>query len=166
MVLSLKDYSGGEKLFYFYDAISSIITADSIDMTKAFFGSRYKKGGDDYLNCPLNEDEYRALYDEIIRAEYVVPHIDESLRFFEGCLPVEEIARRKYRSLTFGPFKPVELGSGKSNMPFAVVQLRLENKKKTFYSVVAFQMRMKYGSQEKVLRKIPALRGCEIVKIR
>lgn len=155
---------GNSEYLYFYDAISPVITADSIDYTKAFFASRYDKGGADYLNCPLNEDEYKILYKAILEAECVEPHIKEELKFFEGCLPIEEIARRGYRSLVFGPLKPVGLGFPKDKMPFAVVQLRAENKAKTLYSIVAFQTRMKYGSQEKVLRTIPALRHCEIVR--
>ena len=161
---SLKRYISDKGLLYFYDAISPIITFDSIDMNYAFFGSRYKKGSDDYINCPLTKEEYDALYNEIINAELYTPHIDEDLRFFEGCLPVEEIAKRGYKSLSFGPFKPVGLGYDKNNMPYAVVQLRRENKAGTLYSVVAFQTRMKYGAQERVLKKIPALRNCEIVR--
>ncbi len=164
IVRSIQDILGADKLLYFYDAVSPIVTFDSIDMSKAFKASRYNRGGDDYINCPINEDEYKRLYDVIINAEYVESHIDESLKFFEGCLPVEEIARRGYKSLSFGPFKPVGLGFDKSNMPYAVVQLRPENRSGTLYSVVAFQTRMKYGYQEKALRVIPALRNCEIVR--
>jgi len=156
--------TGGKEFMYFYDAISPIVTFDSIDMSKAFFGSRYNKGEDDYINCPLNEDEYKRLYETIINAEGVSPHIDEDLKFFEGCLPVEEIARRGYKSLAFGPFKPVGFGYSKKDMPFAVVQLRAENRSKTLYSVVAFHNRMRYAWQERVLRLIPALRKCEIVR--
>ncbi len=161
---SLMNIAGGSDFLYFYDAVSPIITYESVDMSKAFFGSRYKKGSGDYINCPLSEEEYRALYNAIISAELVESHIDENLKFFEGCLPAEEIARRGYKSLAFGPFKPVGLGFDRKNMPFAVVQLRAENRERTLYSVVAFQTRMRYGSQEKVLRLIPALKNCEIVR--
>ncbi|MCX7958470.1 MAG: methylenetetrahydrofolate--tRNA-(uracil(54)-C(5))-methyltransferase (FADH(2)-oxidizing) TrmFO, partial [Deltaproteobacteria bacterium] len=164
LAASFRKMIGGTDLLYFYDAVSPVVTSDSIDMEKAFLGSRYGKGGDDYINCPLSEDEYKKLYEAIIGAELVNSHIDENLRFFEGCLPVEEIARRGFKSLSFGPFKPVGLGFEKINMPYAVVQLRAENRKKTLYSVVAFQTRMKYSSQEHVLRLIPALRNCEIVR--
>lgn len=162
--INLRKLAGADDFLYFYDAISPIITSDSIDMTKAFLGSRYNKGGDDYINCPLNKVEYKEFYDAIINAEYVKPHIDENLNFFEGCLPVEEIANRGFESLIYGPFKPVGFGFEKRNMPFAIVQLRPENREKTLYSIVAFQTRMKYGSQEKVIRLIPALKNCEIVR--
>ncbi|MGB9600552.1 MAG: methylenetetrahydrofolate--tRNA-(uracil(54)-C(5))-methyltransferase (FADH(2)-oxidizing) TrmFO, partial [Myxococcota bacterium] len=164
LAMNLKRMAGGDEFLYFYDAISPIVTADSIDMGKAFLGSRYNKGGDDYINCPLNKEEYRVFYDAIINAEYVKSHIDESLKFFEGCLPLEEIAKRGFDSLTFGPFKPVGFGFEKSDMPYAVVQLRAENREKTLYSMVAFQTRMKYGSQKKVIKLIPALKKCEIVR--
>lgn len=163
-VVSLAKIIQDRNFLYFYDAVSPIITFDSIDMTKAFYGSRYNRGEGEYINCPLNESEYREFYEAIINAELVESHIDESLRFFEGCLPVEEIARRGYKSLSFGPFKPVGLGFDKKNMPYAVVQLRPENRQRTLYSVVGFQTRMKYSSQEKVLRLIPALKNCEIVR--
>ncbi|MCX7944946.1 MAG: methylenetetrahydrofolate--tRNA-(uracil(54)-C(5))-methyltransferase (FADH(2)-oxidizing) TrmFO [Deltaproteobacteria bacterium] len=163
-VASLKRMIGNSDLLYFYDAISPIVTFESIDMSKAFFGSRYKKGGDDYINCPLTEKEYKDLYDAIVNAELIESHINEDLKFFEGCLPIEEIARRGYKSLLFGPFKPVGLGFSKNDMAYGVVQLRAENRARTLYSIVSFQTRMKYGYQEKVLRMIPALKNCEIVR--
>lgn len=153
-----------EDLLYFYDAISPIITAESIDMSKAFYGSRNNKGGDDYINCPLSEDEYRVLYEMLMSAELVEPHIDEPLRFFDGCMPIEEIARSGYRSLSFGPFKPVGFKFESGKRPFAIVQLRRENRAGTLYSIVAFQTRMKYGYQKKVINLIPALRDCEIIR--
>jgi len=161
---SLKSFFPQENLLYFYDAISPIVSFDSIDMNYAFFGSRYNKGKDDYINCPLDKNVYDQLYNAILSAELYSPHIDEDLRFFEGCLPIEEIAMRGYKSLSFGPFKPVGFGFDKKDMPYAVVQLRRENRAGTLYSLVAFQTRMKYGSQERVLRLIPALKNCEIVR--
>ena len=148
---------------YFYDAISPIVSFESIDMSRAFFGARY--GVDDsYINCPLTEEEFERFYQELIKAEEFVPHLEED-RFFEGCLPVEEIARRGKESLLFSVMKPVGLVDPKTGeMPYAVVQLRRENKEGTMWNLVGFQTRLRRKEQERVFRLIPCLRRAEFLR--
>jgi methylenetetrahydrofolate--tRNA-(uracil-5-)-methyltransferase len=157
-----KSLSGliGKDFLYFYDAVSPVITADSIDMTKAFAANRYGKGTPDYLNCSMSRDEYGAFYEFLTNAECVDPHDFERGHFFEGCMPVEEIARRGEQTLLFGPMKPVGLDDNAS----AVVQLRKENSDGTLYSLVGFQTRLKWGEQKKLVRMIPGLENAEIVR--
>ncbi len=143
---------------HFYDAIAPIVEADSIDLNKAFFQSRYDKGGDDYLNCPFSKAEYDAFVAELLQAEKVAPRDFEKPKYFEGCLPVEVLAERGEKTLAFGPMKPVGLldpHTGK--MPYAVIQLRAENANKSAYSLVGFQTRMKHAEQQRVFRMIPGL---------
>lgn len=156
----------GENYLFFYDAIAPIVDADTIDYDKAFFASRYAKGGeDDYLNCPLTEEEYRAFEEALVNAE-VSLHADvDPKELFEGCLPIEVLARRGRDALRFGPMKPVGLIDPRTGrQPYAVVQLRPENRERTMYNLVGFQTSLKYGEQERVFRMIPALAHAEFLR--
>ncbi len=156
----------GYDTLYFYDAISPIVEADSVDFSKGFWGSRYGKGGDDYFNCVLTEEEYKRFYEELLKAEKVEPKDFEKAVHFEGCLPVEEMARRGYQTLLFGPMKPVGLIDPRTGkQPFAVVQLRRENKEGTLLSLVGFQTKLTYPEQKRVFRLIPALRNAVFVRL-
>ncbi len=149
----------------FYDAIAPIISADSIDMNKAFFASRRNKGGSDYCNCPFNEDEYKIFYDALISSEKVIPHEFEKETFFEACLPIEIIASRDYKTLTFGPMKPVGLIDPRTDKrPFAVCQLRKENEEADAFNMVGFQTRMTFKEQKRVIRLIPGLENAEFLR--
>jgi methylenetetrahydrofolate--tRNA-(uracil-5-)-methyltransferase len=156
---------------YFYDAASPIVDAESIDRSIAFEASRYGKGMDDgspggYLNCPLSREEYDAFREELLKAELVPLKDFEPLKLFEGCLPIEELARRGERTLAFGPLKPVGLIDPRTGLrPHAVVQLRQENRAATLYSMVACQTRMKWGDQQRVFRMIPGLQNAEFVRL-
>ena len=143
---------------YFYDSISPIVEADSIDMSKVYLAARYDKGTADYINCPMSKDEYDRFYDALIAAESVEAKDWEKLNYFEGCLPIEEIARRGRDTLRFGPMKPVGLRDPRTGKPpYAVVQLRQENLRADSYNLVGFQNHLKYGEQARVLRLIPGL---------
>ncbi len=147
----------GQDNLHFYDAIAPIVTAESIDMAKVFRASRYG-AGDDYLNCPFSEEEYAAFYQALMEAEQVSLKSFEEPRYFEGCLPIEVMAARGYRTLAFGPMKPVGLTDPRTGrQPFAVVQLRAENREGTLYNLVGFQTKLKYPEQERVFRLIPGL---------
>jgi methylenetetrahydrofolate--tRNA-(uracil-5-)-methyltransferase len=149
----------------FYDAAAPIVMGDSIDMTKAFYGSRYDKGGDDYINCPMDEMQYRAFYDALTGAETVLLHGFEQGRVFEGCMPVETMASRGFQTLLFGPLKPVGLKApGADKMPYAVVQLRREDKDGRMYNLVGFQTHLKFGEQQRVFRMIPGLEQAEFAR--
>ena len=155
----------GEDHLYFYDAVSPVVEADTIDMERAFRASRYGRGGDDYVNCPLTEEEYRAFHEAVTTAERATVHDFEHEKFFEGCLPLEVIASRGPETLRFGPMKPVGLRDPVSGRrPFAVVQLRQDDLAATHFSVVGFQTQLKWGEQKRVLRMIPALREAEFVR--
>ena len=150
---------------YFYDAIAPIIASDSIDQTKAFRAARYGKGGDDYLNCPLNEKEYSEFYHALIAANSVPLQRFEDTRWFEACLPIEELARRGVDTLRFGPMKPVGLIDPRTGrQPYAAVQLRQENLMADAYSMVGFQNHLRYGEQARVLRLIPGLEQAEFLQ--
>ncbi|PWB47353.1 MAG: methylenetetrahydrofolate--tRNA-(uracil(54)-C(5))-methyltransferase (FADH(2)-oxidizing) TrmFO [Candidatus Methylomirabilota bacterium] len=152
-------------LLYFYDAISPIVAAESIDRTVAFAASRYDKGGHDYLNCPLTREEYRRFWDAIRTAELAPIHPFEGAHYFERCLPVEVLVARGEDALRFGPMKPVGLTDPRTGrQPYAVVQLRLENREATMYNMVGFQTRMKWGEQRRVLRMIPGLGDTEFLR--
>ena len=156
----------GYDTLYFYDAISPIVEAESVDFSKGFWGSRYGKGGDDYFNCVLTEEEYKKFYEELLKAEKVEPKDFEKAVHFEGCLPVEEMAKRGYQTLLFGPMKPVGLIDPRTGkQPFAVVQLRRENKEGTLLSLVGFQTKLTYPEQKRVFRLIPALRNAVFVRL-
>ncbi|HWO01988.1 MAG TPA: methylenetetrahydrofolate--tRNA-(uracil(54)-C(5))-methyltransferase (FADH(2)-oxidizing) TrmFO [Blastocatellia bacterium] len=152
----------GSSQLYFYDAISPVVEADTIDQRIAFPAARYDKGGPDYLNCPMDEAEYGRFYDELISAESVALHEFEKTMYFEGCLPIEELARRGRDTLRYGPMKPVGLRDPRTGrQPFAVVQLRQENLLADSYNLVGFQNHLKFGEQKRVLRLIPGLEQAE-----
>lgn len=155
----------GQDYLYFYDAASPIVSTDSLDPDAMFAASRYGKSGDDYLNCPLNEAEYQAFYEALMAAE-TVPFKDfEKPKFFEACLPVEELAARGRDTLRFGCMKPVGLPDPRTGKEaYAVLQLRAENEARTMYNLVGFQTRMKWGEQRRVFRLIPALRQAEFLR--
>ncbi len=149
----------GESSLSFYDAAAPIITAECIDTDRAFFGARYGKGGDDYLNCPMTKDEYLAFYDALVHAERAV---DEIGGVFEGCMPVEVMAARGEDALRYGPLRPV--GFRDAGKPYAVLQLRRENTESTLYNLVGFQTNLRFGEQKRVFSMIPALKNIEIVR--
>jgi methylenetetrahydrofolate--tRNA-(uracil-5-)-methyltransferase len=156
--------SGNDHL-YFYDSISPIVEADSIDMSRVYLAARYGKGTADYINCPFTREEYDRFYDALIAAQSVEGHAWEKLNYFEGCLPIEEIARRGRDTLRFGPMKPVGLDDPKTGrMPYAVVQLRQENLRADSYNLVGFQNHLKYGEQARVLRLIPGLENVRFLR--
>jgi methylenetetrahydrofolate--tRNA-(uracil-5-)-methyltransferase len=155
----------GQQHLYFYDAVSPVVEADSIDFEKTFRASRYGRGGDDYVNCPLDEDQYRAFHQALTTAECAVLHAFEHEFFFEGCLPVEVIASRGYDTLRFGPMKPVGLvDPATGRRPFAVVQLRQDDLAASHFSVVGFQTQLKWGEQKRVFRLVPGLGPAEFVR--
>jgi len=155
----------GEDQLYFYDAIAPIIAADSIDQRTAFRAARYGKGGDDYLNCPLDREQYAQFYAALIEANSVPLQRFEQTRWFEACLPIEELARRGVDTLRYGPMKPVGLIDPHTGRePYAVVQLRQENLMADAYSVVGFQNHLRYGEQARVLRMIPGLERAEFLQ--
>jgi len=156
----------GDRHLFFYDAISPIVTADSIDLGKAFKASRYGKGGDDYINCPMLEDEYYRFVKALNQAEKVPVRNFEKKYLFEGCLPIEELAARGKDTLAFGPLKPVGLIDPKTGkQPFAVIQLRQEDQFRTLFNLVGFQTRLKHEEQKRVFRMIPGLEKGEFVRL-
>jgi len=160
--------TGAERLF-FYDSISPIVEADSIDLTIAFRASRYGKsldGSEDYLNCPFDRDQYERFVDALLAADAVPAHIPEDATpFFEACLPIEELARRGRETLRFGPMKPVGLVDPRTGRrPYAVVQLRQENLRADSYNLVGFQNHMRFGEQARIFRMIPGLEKAEFVR--
>ena len=155
----------GASHLYFYDSISPIVEADSIDMEKVYLAARYDKGTADYINCPMSRDDYESFYDALVAAEAVEAHDWEKLNYFEGCLPIEEIARRGRDTLRFGPMKPVGLKNPRTGqMPYAVVQLRQENLRADSYNLVGFQNHLKFGEQARVLRLIPGLENARFLR--
>lgn len=156
----------GEEHLYFYDAISPIVTADSIDMELAFRAARYDKGGDDYLNLPLTREQYYRFVDALIAAERVPTHAFERFVAFAGCMPIEEMADRGKDTLSFGPMRAVGLTDPRSGKrPHAVVQLRQENRDRTLYNLVGFQTKMTYPEQRRVFALIPGLAKAEFVRL-
>jgi methylenetetrahydrofolate--tRNA-(uracil-5-)-methyltransferase len=150
---------------YFYDSISPIVEADSIDMDKVYLAARWGKGTADYINCPMNEAEYDTFYDALVSAESVQSHDWENLNYFEGCLPIEEIARRGRDTLRFGPMKPVGLVDPRTNTrPHAVVQLRQENLRADSYNIVGFQNHLKFPEQARIFRLIPGLENAKFLR--
>jgi methylenetetrahydrofolate--tRNA-(uracil-5-)-methyltransferase len=153
------------KHLYFFDAISPIVDADTINMDVVFRASRYDKGGDDYLNCPMDEPTYEAFYRALLAAEKVQPKDFEKTPYFEACIPVEVMAERGRQTLLFGPMKPVGLADPKTDArPFAVVQLRAENRHGTCYNLVGFQTKLTYPEQRRVFRMIPGLERAEFLR--
>ncbi len=156
----------GEDYLYFYDAIAPIISADSIDRSIAFAASRWGKGGDDYVNCPMTREEYYAFVDAVVVAEKVPTRDFERCVHFEGCMPIEEMARRGRDTLAFGPMRPVGLTDPRTgSRPFAVVQLRQDNAIASLFNIVGFQTKMTYPEQRRVLRMIPGLEHAEFVRL-
>jgi methylenetetrahydrofolate--tRNA-(uracil-5-)-methyltransferase len=150
---------------YFYDSISPIVEADSIDMSRVYMAARYDKGSADYINCPMTPDEYACFYDALVAAQSVEERDWEKLNYFESCLPIEEIARRGRDTLRFGPMKPVGLINPRTGrMPYAVVQLRQENLRADSYNLVGFQNHLKFGEQARVLRLIPGLENARFLR--
>ncbi len=150
---------------YFYDSISPIVEAESIDMSRVYMAARYDKGSADYINCPMSKEEYDKFYDALVAAQSVEQKDWEKLNYFEGCLPIEEIARRGRDTLRFGPMKPVGLKDPRTGkMPYAVVQLRQENLRADSYNLVGFQNHLKFGEQARVLRLIPGLENAKFLR--
>ena len=155
------------KALSFYDAAAPIVTAESIDMTKAFYASRYDRGDADYINCPMNKEEYLAFYEALVSAERVQLKDFETHPFsvYEGCMPIEVLATRGVDTMRFGPMKPVgitDIRTGKR--PYAVVQLRRENKEATLFNLVGFQTNLKFGEQKRVFSMIPGLENAEFMR--
>ena len=161
---SIREFCGADHL-YFYDAISPIVDADTIDRSKVYRASRYGKASDDYLNCPMDRDEYGAFYDALIEAESVAIHDFEEAHYFESCLPVEELARRGRDTLRFGPMRPVGLQEPSGRIPYAVVQLRQEDLMQSSYNIVGFQNHLKFADQKRVFRMIPGLERAEFLRL-
>ena len=155
----------GEEALSFYDAAAPIVTLESIDLNKAFWASRYDKGEADYLNCPMTKEEYGAFYEALIQAETAEVQGFEQGKVFEGCLPVEVMAKRGLQTLTFGPLKPVGLQDPRTGRKsYAVVQLRKENQAGTLFNLVGFQTHLKWGEQKRVFSLIPGLENAEFVR--
>jgi methylenetetrahydrofolate--tRNA-(uracil-5-)-methyltransferase len=156
----------GSDYLYFYDAIAPIVDGESLDESRLFWQSRYDKGeGADYLNAPLDREQYLAFHQALTEAEVLPLHDFEKALFFEGCLPIEELARRGVDTLRYGPMKPVGLRAPDGRRPWAVVQLRREDLAKSQFNLVGFQSRMRWGDQERVLRLIPGLEGARFVRL-
>jgi methylenetetrahydrofolate--tRNA-(uracil-5-)-methyltransferase len=159
------DPSTANPHLYFYDSISPIVEADSIDMSRVYMAARYDKGSADYINCPMTADDYGRFYDALLAAQSVEERDWEKLNYFESCLPIEEIARRGRDTLRFGPMKPVGLKDPRTGrMPYAVVQLRQENLRADSYNLVGFQNHLKFGEQARVLRLIPGLENARFLR--
>ncbi len=158
----LRRFTGTESL-YFFDAVAPIVDFASIDMQVAYFKNRYDKGDGLYINCPLTKTEYDTFYQELVNAE-CVQEKDFELKVFEGCMPIEEMARRGYKTLTYGPLKPVGLTKPGADRPYAVVQLRQDNLAGTLYNLVGFQTHLTYAEQRRLIRMIPGLGKANIVR--
>jgi methylenetetrahydrofolate--tRNA-(uracil-5-)-methyltransferase len=162
---SMRTFCGAEHL-YFYDAISPIVDAETIDRSKVYRASRYGKASDDYLNCPMERDEYSAFFEALVAAESVEIHDFEEAHYFESCLPIEELARRGRDTLRFGPMRPVGLQNPSTGrVPYAVVQLRQEDLMQSSYNIVGFQNHLKFGEQKRIFRMIPGLENAEFLRL-
>lgn len=160
----IAEITGGDKL-YFYDAAAPIIEKNTIDMDIGFLGDRYGKGEACYINLPMNEEEYKHFYEELINAEIARLHSFEKKEIFEGCMPIEVMAKRGIDTLRFGPLKPVGFIDPRSGKrPYAIVQLRQDNEDGTLYNMVGFQTNLKFGEQKRVFGMIPGLKNAEFVK--
>ena len=165
MSAAIRDYFGGADYLSFFDAAAPLVSFESIDMDKAWFASRYDRGDADYINCALDKDEYAAFVAALTAAEEAEVHGFEDQKVFEGCMPVEVMARRGFDTLRYGPLKPVGLKDpGTGREPYAVVQLRKDNAAGSIYNIVGFQTHLKFGEQKRVFSMIPALRGAEFVR--
>ena len=155
----------GSKRLSFYDAVAPIVSADSLDMDKIFAASRYDKGDDDYLNCPMDQAQYDAFVEALVTAERAPMHEFESVNVFEGCMPVESMADRGHLTLAHGPLKPMGLTDPRTGKrPYAVVQLRMETRQATCYNLVGFQTRLKFGEQKRVFSMIPGLENAQFLR--
>ena len=163
----------GKDYVAFFDAVAPIVTKDSIDMERAFAAGRYGRGGSNYINCPMNKEEYKAFYDALIHAERALPHDFEHGMYFEGCMPIEALADRGVDTMRFGPLRPVGLPDPHSGVPddpttwrepWAVVQLRQDNAEGTLYNLVGFQTGLRWGEQKRVFSLIPGLENAEFVR--
>jgi methylenetetrahydrofolate--tRNA-(uracil-5-)-methyltransferase len=164
-LIRLSQNAGLSSHLYFYDSISPIVEADSIDMSKVYLAARYDKGSADYINCPMNREEYDRFLDGLIAAHSIEAREWEKLNYFEGCLPIEEIARRGRDTLRFGPMKPVGLKDPRTGrIPYAAVQLRRENLRADSYNLVGFQNHLKFSEQARVLRLIPGLENARFLR--
>jgi methylenetetrahydrofolate--tRNA-(uracil-5-)-methyltransferase len=162
---SIREFCGSEHL-YFYDAISPIVNAETIDYSKVYRASRYGKASEDYLNCPMDRSQYDSFYEALLAAESVAIHEFEEARYFESCLPIEELARRGRDTLRFGPMRPVGLDDpGTGRVPYAVVQLRQEDLMQSSYNIVGFQNHLKFSEQSRVFRLIPGLEQAEFLRL-
>ncbi|MBP3600143.1 MAG: methylenetetrahydrofolate--tRNA-(uracil(54)-C(5))-methyltransferase (FADH(2)-oxidizing) TrmFO, partial [Clostridia bacterium] len=161
----IKELSGGENLS-FYDAAAPIVTAESIDMSKAFYASRYDKGTDDYINCYMNKEEYTSFHKELVNAESApLKEFDKPLTVYEGCMPIEVLAKRGEDSIRFGPLKPVGLKDPRTgHRPWAAVQLRRENAEGSLFNIVGFQTNLKFPEQKRVFSMIPGLENAEFMR--
>lgn len=161
---AITQFTGDEGL-YFFDAAAPILEKDSLDLDKVYLKSRYNKGEAAYLNCPMTEEEFKRFYEELIHAETAELHDFEDDKFFEGCMPIEEMARRGAKTMLFGPLKPVGLEDPKTGkQPFAVVQLRQDNTAGNLYNIVGFQTHLKWGEQKRVFSLIPGLENATFVR--
>lgn len=162
---SISEFLGEDNL-YFFDAISPIIDGETIDFSKGFWANRYDPEGRDYFNIPLTEDEYERFYNELIRAEVVdFKDFEKDARYFEGCMPIEELAKRGKMTLLFGPMKPVGLIDPRTGkQPYAVVQLRKEDREGRMFNIVGFQTKMKWPEQARIFRMLPALEKAEFLR--
>ena len=150
---------------YFYDAVAPIIIKDSIDFSVAYYKSRYDKGGDDYINLPMDQITFLNFYNELINANTIKLRDFEDEVFFEGCMPIEEMAKRGMKTLLFGPLKPVGLSTDEHRKPYAVVQLRQDNAIASLYNMVGFQTHLTYGEQQRVFKMIPGLANAEFARL-
>jgi len=162
---SIREFCGSDHL-YFYDAISPIVDAESIDLSTVYRASRYGKAASDYLNCPMNKEQYLAFYNALLSAESVAIHEFEEACYFEACLPIEELARRGEDTLRFGPMRPVGLDNpATGRTPYAVVQLRQEDLMQSSYNIVGFQNHLKFSEQKRIFRMIPGLENAEFLRL-
>lgn len=153
----------GEDYFYFFDAAAPIVTKESINFDIAYYKSRYDKGDNEYINCPMNEEQFEIFYDALINAK-VVKSKDFEEKFFEGCMPFEEMARRGKQTLLFGPMKPVGLTAPDGTRPYAVVQLRQDNVQASLYNIVGFQTHLTWPEQKRIIQMIPGLENASFVR--
>lgn len=164
MAQKIQEFNGSAG-FYFYDAAAPIVAKDSIDFSKVYLKSRYDKGEAAYLNCPMDQAEFTAFYEALVGAELAPLHSFEKEKFFEGCMPIEVMAKRGERTMLFGPLKPVGLEEPKTGKrPYAVVQLRQDNTAASLYNIVGFQTHLKWGEQKRVFRMIPGLENAEFIR--
>ncbi|WP_270608486.1 FADH(2)-oxidizing methylenetetrahydrofolate--tRNA-(uracil(54)-C(5))-methyltransferase TrmFO [Enterococcus thailandicus] len=161
---AIKEFNGSDG-FYFYDAAAPIIDKSTIDMDKVYLKSRYDKGEAAYLNCPMTEEEFTAFHDALVHAEVAELKVFEKEKYFEGCMPIEVMAQRGFKTMLFGPMKPVGLEDPKTGKrPYAVIQLRQDNAAASLYNIVGFQTHLKWGEQKRVFRMIPGLENADFVR--